>query len=526
MKKFILTLFVIVFPLSLQATTFGKWQGYAERGGSQVSVSGFLSSTKVQQSFPGATETVYLTGTTTIATIYSDAGVTLKSNPFTVDSTGFGYFYIDNSISFDIKFSGTGISVPFTLSNITLSNGVLPAVPSIIDYGAINDGRTLTGTVNSGIATLNLTSGSFTSADIGRSFTVLGGAGVGVGLTGTILSIGSSTSATISSTPSASVSNAMTYIATDSTSAIQTALDNSKAVTIPAGAFGFTRLRLHYGQSINGAGIGSSTLLRIGLGAGGPAISMVGGSDIAQELKLSNFSVRCGQIGTGLDGINLGYEVAGGGFAFGSIIENVKVWSASGFAFNLASNAGIVRNIWAENQNSGSQSTAGGFKVTVTNLYADILGVEGFYPAGPYILNASGSSTYKNIQSQLQGTYATTDVVSIGVTGTVIDGLYLFGGGTYRDVVRILGGQQFTELRRLNVDPTHPAYTNLVNDIPNGRTYTSAVAHLSRYVQAADGSPDTAAYPVFADNASALAAGYISGGIYRTSTGELRIVVP
>ena len=57
----------------------------------------------------GATVTVYDAGTENISTIYSDDGVTPKSNPFTVDSYGRGNFYAANG-SYDINVSGTGIT--------------------------------------------------------------------------------------------------------------------------------------------------------------------------------------------------------------------------------------------------------------------------------------------------------------------------------------------------------------------------------------------------------------------------------
>jgi len=66
----------------------------------------------------GATVTVYLAGTTTKATIYSDDGVTTKSNPITADSLGRFFFY-SASARYDITISGTQITT-FTLPNQVL----------------------------------------------------------------------------------------------------------------------------------------------------------------------------------------------------------------------------------------------------------------------------------------------------------------------------------------------------------------------------------------------------------------------
>lgn len=70
----------------------------------------------------GATVTVYLAGTLTLASIYSDNGVTPKANPFTADaSTGYWDFYAAND-RYDVRFSGT-VSPAWTLGDILLFDG-------------------------------------------------------------------------------------------------------------------------------------------------------------------------------------------------------------------------------------------------------------------------------------------------------------------------------------------------------------------------------------------------------------------
>ena len=50
------------------------------------------------------------------AAIFSDNAGTVKSNPYTCDSnTALGFFYADDGV-YDVRFSGTGITTPFTLS--------------------------------------------------------------------------------------------------------------------------------------------------------------------------------------------------------------------------------------------------------------------------------------------------------------------------------------------------------------------------------------------------------------------------
>jgi hypothetical protein len=113
-----LTLFFF-FLVSIPALSQQRIQGFVEQGGFQYSGS---SSARVQRSFTNATVTVYNAGTTTLSTIYSNGGMTIsKSNPFTTDSTGYYYFYAANG-RYDIKFSGTDITSPFTLSDILVTN--------------------------------------------------------------------------------------------------------------------------------------------------------------------------------------------------------------------------------------------------------------------------------------------------------------------------------------------------------------------------------------------------------------------
>lgn len=114
--------------------------GYVQRGGNSVSTAGFQSTTKVQKSFPGATVTVYLRGTTTLATIFSDAGGTAKANPFTADTAGYYFFWTASHICFDLKFSGTGITTPWTLPNVCpVSVTGSATFYNIQDYGATPD---------------------------------------------------------------------------------------------------------------------------------------------------------------------------------------------------------------------------------------------------------------------------------------------------------------------------------------------------------------------------------------------------
>lgn len=109
---------LIVFSLALTISVSARSKvfGWAEKGNQDVRTSP-STTYKTSASYPGCTVTVYLAGTTTIATIFANNSGTSKANPFTSDSNAFWFFYVDDG-RYDVKFSGTGISTPFTIGDI------------------------------------------------------------------------------------------------------------------------------------------------------------------------------------------------------------------------------------------------------------------------------------------------------------------------------------------------------------------------------------------------------------------------
>lgn len=107
-----------------------KFQGWVQQGGQVVITGASSSTTKVQKTFPLSTITVYDTGTLNLASIFSDDGITPKANPFTCDSTGYFFFFAANG-EYDLTFSGTGISAPFTLSQVLLNDPGSGGITSI-----------------------------------------------------------------------------------------------------------------------------------------------------------------------------------------------------------------------------------------------------------------------------------------------------------------------------------------------------------------------------------------------------------
>src|ERR1041384_6801824 len=81
-------------------------QGGGPPGGQTVTTGGVASSPLAMKSFVGATVTVFVAGSATLATIYADNISTPLANPFTADAnTGYWRLYAAPG-RYDIQFSG------------------------------------------------------------------------------------------------------------------------------------------------------------------------------------------------------------------------------------------------------------------------------------------------------------------------------------------------------------------------------------------------------------------------------------
>jgi hypothetical protein len=91
------------------------------QGGKNVVTSGVSGTPKVMGSYPQCRVTVYLAGTLTVATIYSDNSNTPLANPFTSSTTGSFYFYAANG-RYDVTMSSGGLPAPVTLGDVLLAD--------------------------------------------------------------------------------------------------------------------------------------------------------------------------------------------------------------------------------------------------------------------------------------------------------------------------------------------------------------------------------------------------------------------
>lgn len=142
MRRFASILLVLVS--SLASAQFFRYNGSCEQGGARVQTQGMQSSTKVQQSFPACTVDVFLHGTNTHASLFTnETGTVPLANPFTATSTGVAAWYAVAG-HYDVQYSGAGITTPFTVSDINLggtggggtpltlqTNGIANAVQSL-----------------------------------------------------------------------------------------------------------------------------------------------------------------------------------------------------------------------------------------------------------------------------------------------------------------------------------------------------------------------------------------------------------
>ena len=121
MKKWMLCIALALAPTRLLAQT-GAVTGFCDQGARHATTSGLPSSNYQQQLIPQCTITVYLTGTTTLATIYADQSNTPLTNPFTADANAQWVFWAATNAGLDII--GSGGQIPNVYS---------PSIPLCID---------------------------------------------------------------------------------------------------------------------------------------------------------------------------------------------------------------------------------------------------------------------------------------------------------------------------------------------------------------------------------------------------------
>ena len=117
---------------------------------------------------------------------------------------------------------------------------------NVKDFGAVGDGKTSTGSISAGSATLNVPGAGFTSADVGKVVLVVGAGASGANLLSTIAAYVSSTQVTLANAASTTVGSGSVAYGTDDTQALQAAINHHVDVNrggilfLPAGIYCIT----------------------------------------------------------------------------------------------------------------------------------------------------------------------------------------------------------------------------------------------------------------------------------------------
>ena len=130
-KAWVISLFAVLASLPALGQT-AAFNGNCTEGGIPSLTSGLPSSNRLLGVIPHCTVSVYLTGTTTLATIYSDANNTTLTNPFTatpvyLPNSGSWLFYAATGQGYDVVMSGGDppltYTSPVTLTDLIIESG-------------------------------------------------------------------------------------------------------------------------------------------------------------------------------------------------------------------------------------------------------------------------------------------------------------------------------------------------------------------------------------------------------------------
>ncbi len=138
MKRIIILLGLFLLPVCALGQNGALPVYDCYQGGVQVKTSGLPSTNYVQGIIPYCTVTVYLTGTTTLATIYSNSTGTVLNNPFTANAQGTFLAYAAANQGYDVTLSGgfypNTFTIPRTFTDVFPSSFIDGCVTSLTNY--------------------------------------------------------------------------------------------------------------------------------------------------------------------------------------------------------------------------------------------------------------------------------------------------------------------------------------------------------------------------------------------------------
>lgn len=196
LMKLIAALMVLLgCGVSYAQSTTGAVSGFCVSGATSAVVSGLPSTNKLQGIIPSCQVTVYLSGTTTKATIFANPSSGSLGNPFTATNTGQWLFYAAQAGSYDVVLTG-GFPPNVYTSPVTLTGLIAEGGGGGGGGGAaitINGGSTLASPVNfansSGNGQINFTnpSASNVQATLATPFSIINGVNCPLGSAGCAL---------------------------------------------------------------------------------------------------------------------------------------------------------------------------------------------------------------------------------------------------------------------------------------------------------------------------------------------------
>jgi hypothetical protein len=147
-KALLIALLWLCVPASGKAMQ--RYWNYCQKGGYNVTTQGLQSSNLFQQTFASCTVHVYLAGTTTLATLYSDnlsPTPTPLANPFTSAADGYFEFYATGG-RYDVELTSSTGTPQYTWGDISLCDPFGPNADSACTPGGTGAAHNLLSTTH------------------------------------------------------------------------------------------------------------------------------------------------------------------------------------------------------------------------------------------------------------------------------------------------------------------------------------------------------------------------------------------
>lgn len=338
---------------SLSAIAQGPVTGYCTLGATAANVSGLASTNKLQGVISKCSVQVYLTGTTTPATLFSNASGTPLGNPFTANATtGQWLFYASTSSLYDVVLTGgtapNTYPAPVTLTGLQPGGGGGGGGSGCVPSGGTNELLKNTGSGTCGASSIT---------DNGT--TVVGTEPATFPAVNTVINAGSSLSAAITACGSAS-----TTIQITQTIAVGSGITVPANCTLQPDSAG-----LLTGTSIiiNGPIVASKHQI---FGAG-LAVTL---GPITTEVPIEWFGGKAdatGSVGVGTDNL-APFNAAAAALSAGSI-----TFTSGGYRFSGAVTI-TKTNTYLVGVTTGYPATAASIAAKSTNLFIDSASADGF----------------------------------------------------------------------------------------------------------------------------------------------------